>query len=67
MLTPETPARAAMAMIQSEARNRRMILPISPMPNQMMTSGIRASGGTGRMNSTIGSNQPRNQSDSPIA
>jgi hypothetical protein len=34
-----------MAMIQSEARNNRMILPISPMPNQMMTSGISASGG----------------------
>jgi hypothetical protein len=30
-------------------------------------SGISASGGTGRMNSTIGSNQPRNQFDSPIA
>ena len=44
-----------------------MILPVSPIPNQMITSGIRASGGTGRMNSTIGSNQPRNQLDSPIA
>jgi hypothetical protein len=30
-------------------------------------SGIRASGGTGRMNSTIGSNQPRNQFDRPMA
>ena len=65
--TPDTPERAAMAMIQSAARNSRMILPVSPMPAQMMTSGISASGGTGRMNSTIGSNQPRNQLDSPIA
>ena len=62
-----TRARAAMAMIQSAARNSRMILPASPMPAQMMTSGIRARGGTGRMNSTIGSNQPRNQFDSADA
>ena len=42
-------------------------MPTSPIPAQMITSGINASGGTGRINSTIGSNQPRNQSDNPIA
>jgi hypothetical protein len=56
-----------MAMIHSEARNRSTIFPVSPIPAQMMTSGMRASGGTGRMNSTIGSNHPRNQPESPIA
>ena len=54
-------------MIQSAARNKRLILPCSPIPNQIMINGINASGGTGRMNSTIGSNHPRNQFDSPIA
>ena len=58
---------AAIAMIQSAARNSRTIFPVSQIPNQMMTSGINANGGTGRMNSTIGSNQPRNQPDRPIA
>ena len=67
MLIPDTPARAAMVMIHSDARNSSTILPVSQMPNQIMTSGISASGGTGRMNSTIGSNQPRNQLDRPIA
>ncbi|EYD76358.1 hypothetical protein Rumeso_02064 [Rubellimicrobium mesophilum DSM 19309] len=33
-----------MAMIQSEARNSSTIFPTSPIPAQMMTSGIRASG-----------------------
>ena len=67
ILTPDTPDRAAIAMIQSAARKSRMILPASPMPAQMITSGINASGGTGRMNSTIGSNQPRNQLLKPMA
>ena len=56
-----------MIMIQSAARNSRMIFDISPIPNQMIMSGIRAKGGTGRMNSTIGSNQPRDQLVRPIA
>ena len=67
MRTPETPERAAIVMIQSAARNSRMTFPLSPIPAQMITSGISASGGTGRMNSTIGSNQPRNQLERPIA
>ena len=33
----------------------------------MMTSGISASGGTGLINSTIGSNHPLNHPDKPIA
>ena len=37
------------------------------MPNQRMISGISASGGTGRMNSTIGSKSPRATDDSPMA
>ncbi len=45
-----------MVMIQRAARNNSTILPVSQMPNQIMISGINASGGTGRMNSTIGSN-----------
>jgi len=67
MFTPDTPARAAIVMIQSAARNRSTILPVSQIPNQMITSGISASGGTGRMNSTMGSNQPRTQLESPMA
>jgi len=41
--TPDTPARAAMVMIHSDARNSRMILPVSPMPFhgiQMMGKGV---------------------------
>ena len=44
-----------------------MIFAVSSMPNQRMTSGISASGGIGRMNSTIGSKSPRATGESPIA
>ena len=39
------------------AKGRRSIQPRSRMPAQMTTSGINASGGTGRMKAMIGSNQ----------
>ena len=65
--TPDTPDRAAIIMIHNAAKKSRTTLPTSPMPNQMMISGISAKGGIGRMNSTIGSNHPRAQPDRPMA
>jgi hypothetical protein len=64
---PETPALAAMVIIHNDARNNSTIFPVSQMPNQIIISGINAKGGTGRINSTMGSNQPRNQPDKPMA
>ena len=56
-----------MVMMNSAARNSRTIFAVSSMPNQRMTSGISASGGIGRMNSTIGSNSPRATDERPMA
>ncbi len=66
-MTPETPALEEIVIIQREAKNSKIIFPCSPIPNQIITNGIRASGGTGLINSTIGSNHPRNQPERPIA
>ena len=56
-----------MVMMKSAARKSRTIFAVSSMPNQRMISGISASGGIGRISSTIGSKMPRATDDSPIA
>ena len=67
MRTELTPARAAMIMMKRAARKSSETLARSSMPSQRMTSGISASGGIGRMNSTIGSSAPRQKDESPMA
>ncbi len=56
-----------MTMIHTAAKNSRLTLDPSPMPNHTMNRGSRAKGGTGRNNSTMGSKMPRNRLDSPMA
>ena len=62
-----TPERAANTIIHSAAKNRRKIFDALPMPSQIIDSGINASGGIGRMNSTMGSKNPRMIFDKPMA
>src|SRR2546425_1125693 len=65
--TSRAPAIAFSTMGKNAARKMMYSFCVSPIPNHRMLSGIQASGGIGRMNSSSGSTEARKPADHPMA